>query len=84
MSYCGKCGTKLDKNTKYCPSCGSEIIQSKPKQTENLNQSIPGAPVSSTSKIPVVDTPKEPIDETEVSSEPEVGDEELKKKGLRD
>lgn len=26
MLYCGKCGTKVEEGTKFCPGCGSEIV----------------------------------------------------------
>ena len=26
FSFCGNCGTKLDKNTKFCPNCGKQNI----------------------------------------------------------
>ena len=26
MTYCGKCGTKVEEGIKFCPGCGSEIV----------------------------------------------------------
>ena len=34
--FCGKCGTKNEKNAKFCEKCGSKLesVEEKPKQEE--------------------------------------------------
>ena len=31
MNYCDECGTKLRKNTKFCPECGKKVNDMKTK-----------------------------------------------------
>ncbi len=39
MKYCGKCGTQIDDNVKFCPGCGThtEEVQAQPQQTQSQN-----------------------------------------------
>lgn len=27
MSYCSKCGAKLDENARFCPACGAKVVK---------------------------------------------------------
>lgn len=40
MAFCGKCGTKIDDGTKFCPACGA-VTDSSPAYTPPV---MPGAP----------------------------------------
>ena len=55
MAYCGKCGTQILDDVKFCSSCGAEINVISAEQTEQAQQStqqnvgyvppvVPGAP----------------------------------------
>ena len=38
MAYCGKCGTKVDENVKFCPSCGNPMEAPAPEQQAQQTQ----------------------------------------------
>ena len=41
MSYCNKCGNKLNEDVKFCPSCGSPVVSS-----VTSAPSVPSTPMS--------------------------------------
>lgn len=42
MTYCGKCGSKIEENVKYCPGCGAvmEEAGNAEEKKEELNQKV--------------------------------------------
>ena len=41
MSFCGKCGTKVDEGVKFCPSCGNPMEAPAPEQQAQTQQAQP-------------------------------------------
>lgn len=46
MAFCGKCGTKLDNGTKFCPACGApmDAAPAQPGVPAYTPPVVPGAP----------------------------------------
>ena len=40
MSYCSKCGTKLEENMKFCPKCGNNNLTYKEPQKQIINNPV--------------------------------------------
>lgn len=34
MTFCGKCGTKVENNVRFCPSCGADLAAGQPGGTQ--------------------------------------------------